>query len=186
MYMKKIFGRKIILSQWTEDDLGFLFECRNDISYRSFCSMRKKLKDFEEFKKEISYDFNKDREDQFIIINKRTKDYMGTIFIYDMDLWHQNCFITVFLKKGFRNIGYGVESFCLLCEYLFKKYKLNKIIIDVYSNNFDAIKIINKTNFQKEGHFKNHRRDISGEWLDVFRYSLFKIDFINIYKSIKN
>lgn len=47
--------------------------------------------------------------------------------------------------------GYGREAFETVIDYLFKKMKMNRVQLEVYSDNARAIKVYKRIGFKKEG-----------------------------------
>lgn len=177
-------GRRVILRPWSEEDLELLFLWRNSFHYREFCSMRKKSNSFGEFKEEFFRDLHRDRCEQFIICRNDSVP-VGTIFIHDLSLLHENCFITTFIEEGKQSFGYGVEAFVLFCSHMTKQYGLNKIITDVYTHNVLVSKMLLRSGFVQEGYFKQHRKNREGGWIDIIRLSLFKKD-MDVLHSFAN
>ncbi len=176
----KLQGKNCILREWEVHDLELLYMWRNSKDYLDFCSLRKVSNSFDEFKDEFYQDLNIDRQDQFIILRKADEIEIGTIFLYGLNIFHQNAFITTFIDESMHNKGYGVEAFAIFCIYAFEKYNLHKIISDVYSNNSTVPKMLKYSGFVEEGRFKEHRKNSRGEWLDVIRLSLFNSDALKL------
>ncbi len=166
-------GRSVTLRPMNTGDLQILFEFRNSFDFREYCSLRKNIISFDEFKTEIEKDLLNDRREQ-LVIESTAGEVIGTIFLYALSKLHRNAFVTIFISENFKHKWYGAESFGIYVDYVIKKYNLHKISVDFYSNNIGIRKMLDNANFIQEGHFKEQRKGNNGAWLDIFRFSLFK------------
>lgn len=156
----------------SEDNCIILYEWRNSEIFRKFCSTRRATVEFKDFIEELKSDFERDRDEQYIAFRKRDKKPVGTIWVYNMNLIDGHCFITTFVDHKYLRLGYGVEMFAALMNYLFvSQPNLNKLYTEAYSYNKHSISIMKKFGFFEEGIFPEHRL------LNSQRYSLYRLAF---------
>lgn len=96
-------------------------------------------------------------------IQTRNKNASFGIMIGDKNYWGQ---------------GYGEEAARLLIDYGFKKLKLHRIELDVYSYNPRAIKLYEKLGFKKEA-IKREHNFYNGKFYDTITMSLLSREWKN-------
>jgi RimJ/RimL family protein N-acetyltransferase len=176
--MQNIETKRAILSRIDEDDLPVLHHWRNSNVFCDFCSTRRNLVDFEEFKDELSRDLSRDRHIQLIVMRKRDLKPVGTIWAYNLNLTDGHTFITVFIDPEYQRIGYGMESFTAMLFYLFDTFPcLNKVYTEAYSYNEHSLSIMKGAGFSEEGIFLEHRL-LNGIRYDLHRFAFYRKQFI--------
>lgn len=175
--------KRIRLRRITNDDLSILFGWRNDENFIQNCSNRRNKVDYEEFIKEFTKDFERDRHIQFMVERIRDKNPIGAVYSYGYKSVDKYAFITTYLADGFRKFGYGAEALALFLEYLFETFGLHKIYFEVYEYNAESLKGIVKAGFVEEGRFKEQRL-WNGKRYDVLRYAVFRNDIPRILEFI--
>jgi RimJ/RimL family protein N-acetyltransferase len=80
--------------------------------------------------------------------------------------------------KNYWNAGYGSEAARLILDYGFKKLKLHRIELDVYSYNPRAIKVYKRLGFKKEGVKKEHNY-WNGKFYDTIIMAMLESDWKN-------
>ncbi len=167
--------RRIFLSPITKDDYNLLWRWRNDKVFILNCTKKKDEISFNDFVKELDYDFRVDRHEQYIVCKKTTSVPIGTIFSYNFSEYDKHLFITLYLEKEFTNFGYGVDAFLLLSCYVMEEYDLFKIYTDVYAHNVKSLKPLLKGGFREEGRFIGHRF-VDGKRVDILRLAMYQSD----------
>lgn len=165
--------RHIKLRPLTSNNAATLFKWRNDQQFLQNCSHRRSATNCNEFVAELKRDFERDRHLQFMIERKFDGEPIGTIYSYDYKRVDGYAFITTFIADGFRKRGYGAEADALFLMYLFEKFKLFKIYMEMYEYNREAISAALRGGFIEEGKFKKQRL-FNGARYDVIRYALFR------------
>jgi len=165
-----------------EADLPTLHEWRNDTRFTDYCSTRRNKVSFEEFKKELSRDFNRDRHLQCIIV--RNDRPIGTIYAYGLNKTDGYVFITTYLTSDCERAGYGAEAFALFMLYLFQNLHLFKIYAEVYSYNEHPLSCLKNAGFIEEGRFRGHRLH-NGERCDLTRLAFFREELPRLEKFVE-
>jgi RimJ/RimL family protein N-acetyltransferase len=103
---------------------------------------------------------------------------IGYVRVSNYSIQNQRLMIGIDISPAFSGKGYATKSFYKIIPYLFKTYNLNKISLEVLSDNDRAIHLYNKIGFKKEG---VKRQDIvkNGIWLDSIIMSIIKSEYEN-------
>lgn len=150
-------SKYLYLRPITNADIDQLLLWRNSLDFQTYCSNRYNQISKEAFLKELQGDFEKDRNQQFMIIRRRDNQPLGTIFSYNLNTTDGYVFITTFLDREHCQSGYGAIAFILFSLYLFKKYSLYKIYCEVYSYNHYSLKTMLHAGFVEEGRFREQK-----------------------------
>ncbi len=175
--------RLFIRSANSRLDIECLLKYRNDPDYMDLCTNKKKILSFNEFLEEYYNEFTKSRHLQTMIKTKKKSEVIGTMFSYGLNLYDGYVFITIFLEKQYREKGYAPEAIVSFMDFLFKKFSLYKIYMDVYEYNKLSLHTLIKRGAMIEGVFKGHRiyRDSRH---DLYRFSVYQKDIQKIYQSV--
>jgi RimJ/RimL family protein N-acetyltransferase len=80
-----------------------------------------------------------------------TGKFIGGIEINNLDLKNRNCTIAVYMHPDYLGKGIGTQAIKLLLDFLFQRFSLNKIKLNVFDYNERAIKSYKKVGFVEEG-----------------------------------
>lgn len=110
----------------------------------------------------------------FAIVNERD-EYLGTISLKNVDNISKNAEYAISLRKC--SIGKGISRYATeqILFFGFKELGLNKIYLNVYSDNIRAIKFYEKAGFKYEGEFIKHIYS-NGKYKNLRWYAIFKED----------
>lgn len=119
--------------------------------------------------------YQKSNEKNFIIVD--TEDnFLGTISLVNIDMRSKKAELgRFFISKDKRGNHLGETSIYVLLEYAFGHLNMNKIYLEVFAYNTQAIRLYEQVGFSKEGLLKNHVFK-SGKYCDVTIYSIFSDD----------
>jgi RimJ/RimL family protein N-acetyltransferase len=164
-------GKKVILRKAKLSDAERFVKWVNDDEVNRFMSVRKiglkeerkYIQDRIDGKTKNNFHFCIETKEGLHIgatglekINKRNKSATFGIVIGDKNYWSK---------------GYGTESAKLILDFGFKKLKLHRIQLDVYSYNPRAIKLYKKLGFKKEG-IKREHNFYKGKFYDTILMSV--------------
>ena len=133
----------LTFSKITKDDLEFLNNVRNEFSIEFLHDSR--IFTLEET---LSWFLN-NKPDYWIIKHNKIKIGYFRLSLYSIQ--NKNIYIGADLHPEFHGKGLAYSSYILFISFLFKKYKLNKISLEVLSTNLRAIKLYKKIGFVEEG-----------------------------------
>lgn len=151
----------------TVDDLGFLNFIRNEYATEYLHDSR--LFSLDET---INW-FNKTSPNYWIIFCKDIK--IGYFRLSNYSHENQNLYIGADISPEHRGQGYATPAYKLFIPFLFKKYNLNKISLEVLSTNTIAKNLYNKLGFVEEG---TKRQDVykNGKFVDSIIMSILKTE----------
>lgn len=89
---------------------------------------------------------------QFMIVEKRTDNAIGSVYLRDVNLKERKAEYGIFIgeedKKG---KGYGTQAARLMIKYAFNEIHLHKLYLRVLADNKKAIASYKKAGFEQEG-----------------------------------
>lgn len=99
--------------------------------------------------------------------------YLGTISLKNIDFTNRNAEYAVSFRKKAKGTGAANFATNEILYLAFKELELNKVYLNVLSDNIRAIKFYEKMGFEFEGEFKKHIY-INGEFKDIRWYGMRK------------
>lgn len=113
-----------------------------------------------------------DRNKHYAIVDE-LDEYMGTISLKHIDSDNKNAEYAIALRN--KAIGTGIANFATkeILHIAFKDLNLNKVYLNVLSDNERAIRFYQKIGFEFEGEFKEHLL-IKGRYHDIKWYGIRK------------
>lgn len=120
--------------------------------------------------------FNKYKPEYYIINYNNTP--VGYFRISNINHYHKNLCMGADIHKDYCGIGIGYHAYKKFIPYLFEKYNLNKISLEVLSTNKKAFSLYKKLGFVVEG---IKRQDVlkNNIWVDSIIMSLLRQDYEN-------
>jgi len=85
-----------------------------------------------------------------------TDEYMGTVSLKNIDKLTKTAEYAIAIRKKAQRKGYGRKSSLMLLDYAFNTIDLNRVYLNVMSNNVDAINLYENLGFTLEGELKDH------------------------------
>jgi RimJ/RimL family protein N-acetyltransferase len=150
--LPRITGKKVILAPIPDSEefyrLYHKWLCNEDLKLKlGEEDMRYTLKEIKEMHDEWKNDF---KNMTFCILNKKTKEPIGDINIFDSEDFKNLPEISIMIGEH-SGKGFGTEASQLLIDFVFKKMKLNEINLNVYKDNLAAIALYKKLGFKITG-----------------------------------
>jgi len=85
--------------------------------------------------------------------------FIGTIRIGDISYFHYLCTVGIcFFNKRYWGKGYASEAIEKMCDYIFKKLRLNYIEAGVYEDNIASMKLFERAEFKIQARYKDKYR----------------------------
>ena len=108
--------------------------------------------------------------------------HIGAVSLGGINKFHRHATFGIMIgDKNFWNNGYGTEASRLILDYGFKKFKLHRVGLDVYSYNQRAIKVYKRLGFKPEGKKREHAK-WNGKFYDALTMGILE----NEWKKIKH
>ncbi|MEN8907303.1 MAG: GNAT family protein [Clostridiales bacterium] len=132
---------------------------------------------------EFPYPFNKDKATKTIekIIDTKIiafvieykNNFVGDIHItQQIDILRHSCMLGYWLGEPYWNLGIMSNAVNTMVNYCFETLSYKRIFAKVFANNYGSIKVLEKSGFVKEGHFKNAVIK-ENKYIDQIQYSIF-------------
>lgn len=172
--MSRIYGEKVMLREYSEDDFEAIREWVNNPEITDCLSdiflYPHSTKQTEDFLERAMGDEWKG----FIIADVETGDYIGQIDFVDLDL--KNGVTSLGIVIGDSNNhgqGYGSEALELFLGFGFEQLRLNRIELVCWEYNKQAQRAYEKVGFVKEG-VRRKRQYKKGKYHDEYCYGILK------------
>lgn len=106
-------------------------------------------------------------------------EYLGTISLKNIDLQAKNAEYAISLRRKAHGKGIGYTATRQLLEYAFSIMKLERIYLNVLSDNEKAIRLYERVGFVFEGEFRKHLY-LRGAYRNLKWYGLLRENYINM------
>ena len=103
-------------------------------------------------------------------------DYLGTISLEDIDRENAHALYAVSLRVKAQGHNIALAATKMLLEIAFCELDLERVYLNVLSDNMRAKRFYEKAGFHYEGCFRKHLK-LRGEWRDWDWYSILKEEF---------
>ncbi|WP_046174932.1 GNAT family N-acetyltransferase [Domibacillus indicus] len=172
LHTERLYLRKI-----TEADSRRLFEIWSDPEVTRFMNITNFTK--EEQAKEMILLLNKlaaeNRAIRFTIIEKKSNLIIGSCGFNVLDRENARAEIGYDLARNFWGKAYASEAVSILEDYAFKELGLVRIEAKVEPENFNSIKVLEKSGFYFEGTLRKSEK-VKGRFVDLNMYSKLSTD----------
>ncbi len=112
------------------------------------------------------------------ILEDSSWQMIGNIGFSSLDYRVRSAEIGIFIGEIERwNKGYGSEAMKTMMKHGFETLNLNRIMLRVFANNHNAIRVYEKTGFQHEGRLRQAIY-INGEYVDVLIMSVLASEWV--------
>ena len=170
----------IILRELKEKDAPFMLEWMQDSDIQK-CFKRRMadytLEDVLAFiKKSVFPDTVTTGTDLHYAIADQADEYLGTVSLKNIDLENGNAEFAIVTRKEAHGKGIGHEATILLLKKAFNEIGLQRVYLNVFSNNDAAIRLYERCGFRPEGEFRNHFL-IDGRYVGWKWYGMLKDEF---------
>ena len=155
------------------DDLDLLFSIENksslwEISDTQIPLSRDLLRKYLE---NAHQDIYQAKQLRLVITDKKNKQILGLIDLYDFNPQHQRAGVGILILKPFQGKGFASSTLDLFKDYAFLHLDLNQLYANIPSHNKRSLKLFKKLNFRHIGTQKKWIK-INGAYKDVERFQL--------------
>ena len=134
--------------------------------------------DHEKFLNEISSD--KD-EYTFAIELKENRMFIGSIAVYLVNWKNGTCYVGISIGPDYQGKGYGTDAMEILLDFIFNYLNVNKVKLQVFGFNQQAIRSYEKSGFHHEGTLREEVFRF-GKFHDVVVMGVLRSDWEKKYK----
>lgn len=117
-----------------------------------------------------------DGEDMHYAIVDEYDEYLGTISLKDVNLTDRKAEYAISLRKKAQRRGIATEATREVLRLAFEEYGLERIYLNVLSDNDRAIRLYEKMGFTYEGAFRKHLF-LRGEYKTLKWYSMLREEY---------
>lgn len=146
--------------------------------YFRFSGANKNYKDIEGFIQTAKIIPEDGKSVHFAVVND-TDEYLGTISLKNFDLIAKNAEFAIGLRKCAQRQGIGSEATREILKVAFQDFKLERIYLNVFSDNRKAIHMYEELGFICEGEFRKHLF-LRGEYKTLKWYAMLKNEYMDI------
>lgn len=169
-------GKKIYLRSYEEKDIEKLKIIMNNYKVREFLSFNVILPFSSEDQKNFLKSIPKRRRENiydFAIIRKIDDNLIGGCVIKNIDFKNSTCKAGFFIDERYWGYGYGKEAVKLIERFVFFELNIQKIKLEVVSDNIRALKLYKKLGYTVEGNLK---KEIfrNGKYYDLILLAKFR------------
>lgn len=170
---------KIFLRLLKQKDVNGMLEWMHDPDINKFFRFdaanmtEDKAKEFVEISIK---DANEQKSFNYAIINDND-EYLGTISLKDIDWDAKTAEYAISLRRSAQGKGIATLATEKVLEIAFEQLNLNRVFLNVLSENKKAIHLYEKCGFVYEGEFRKHLY-LKGELKDLKWYSVLKEEYV--------
>lgn len=111
-------------------------------------------------------------------VSDEEDEYLGTISLKNIDLCSKNAEFAISLRKEARGRGVGQSAISILLDKAFSEFNLERVYLNVLSDNNRAIHVYEKCGFIYEGEFRKHIY-IHGKYKSLKWYSILREEYFS-------
>ncbi len=111
--------------------------------------------------------------DRHYAIADESDEYLGTISLEEIDRENGHALYAISLRSRAQGRGFALEATKELLRIAFEELGMERVYLNVISDNYRARRLYEKAGFRYEGCFRRHLR-LRGEWHDWVWYSILK------------
>lgn len=171
----------IVLRELKEKDAPFMLEWMQDADIQR--SFKRRMADstigdvLKFIEKASSVDAVSTGTDlHYAIADQADDQYLGTVSLKNIDLENGHAEFAIVTRKKAHDKGIGHEATILMLKKAFNEIGLQRVYLNVFSNNASAIKLYERCGFRPEGEFRNHFL-IDGQYVGWKLYGMLKDEF---------
>lgn len=171
---------RLALSAFSSDDVENFYLLRSNKDFMKYLGLNPMTKRSEARERvhEIIQAFKTQEGITWKISLKGTNELIGYIGYWRINYRHFRGEMGFGLNEAHQNKGYMSEIMPEVLAYAFKQLNLNSVMADVDPDNSHSIKLLEKSGFMKDGHFRENNY-FNGTFLDSTYYSILSRDFNN-------
>lgn len=178
----------IILRELHEKDAEYMLEWMHDADIQKGFQknmMDMKIEDVLAFcqQAKITDEIADGQSIHYAIVDDNDDEYLGTISLKDISTKNMTAEYAISTRKKAHGRGIAKAATGLILKKAFFDYNLNRVYLNVLSDNIAAIKLYEKCGFRFEGEFREHLI-INGKIASWKWYAMLKREFDNnIFKE---
>lgn len=172
-------GQRIQLKQMEEKHLEQFAQFENEKSTLLFADDEIPFpRTFEDSKTSFNRISGKKEDFMFGIFTKESNELIGSCGVYGVNWKNSTCLVGISIGGNWQNKGLGTDTMNTLISFIFNHINVNKIKLQVFSFNANAIRSYEKCGFVKEGTLRKELFRF-GTFHDIYLFGLLREDWAN-------
>lgn len=163
----------------TKEDSSKLFSLYSDTEVQQYTDIEI-LRSISDTQKLINA-WHKEADKQDLIFlglfSRATKDFLGTISLFNIDKKHSCASLGFQLVKDFWGRGLMNESLNHFIKFVFEELNFHRIEAQTYIGNERSINVLKRLGFSKEGQLRQNFL-IENKYEDSYLYSILRTEFL--------
>lgn len=153
----------LTLRQPSIDDQQDIFALRSDPEINKYLGRQpsKTIEDAINFINKVNENIEKNNAIYWVITFTKTKEFVGTICLFDFSNEKNSCEIGYELMTKFQGRGIMKEATKKVIDYTFETIQFQNIVATTHKNNQNSTKLLEKFNFIKSGEADQENPDLS-------------------------
>ncbi len=154
---------RLTLRQPTIDDKRDILALRSDPAINKYLGRQpsRTLEDAINFINKVNENIDKNNSIYWIITLTTTKEFVGTICLYDFSNEKNSCEIGYELMTKFQGQGIMTEAAKKVIDYAFQTMQFQKIVAFTHKNNQHSTKLLEKLDFKKSSEADKENPDLN-------------------------
>ncbi len=171
--MKILENNLIRLRPLEPEDLEILYQWENDSSMWDSGNTRSPYSKMQlrTYIANLNYDIYENESLRLIIEDKASAQAVGSVDLFDFDLFHNRIALGLFVDGKHRGKGFANNALKLTEEYVFDFLKIKQLYVQIAADNFPSRKLF-ENRYELHGLLKNWIKTIHG-YKDILTYQLF-------------
>lgn len=151
--MQTLQGNNIILRALEPEDLGFLFKIENNESHWEISHTQTPFSKYllKQYLENAHLDIYEAKQLRLIIEEKKTKNPVGMIDLFDVNPQHKRAGIGILVTPKYQNKGFASEALKLVINYCFTHLHLHQLYANILEDNHKSIGVFKKHQFVQIG-----------------------------------
>jgi len=146
----------IVLRPLAKKDAPLILEWLKDRDVTRFFRFNTENATIDSVQKFINDSHNNKDSIHLAIVASKDDEYLGTVSLKEIDRDAKTAEYAISLRKKAQGKGYGHEATIKILDYAFTRLDLERVYLNVLSDNEKAIKLYKQIGFVYEGEFLNH------------------------------
>jgi diamine N-acetyltransferase len=121
------------------------------------------------------HDLMKDGQARLVICMNDSKEAVGAIDLFELDMVHRRVGVGILVDKDHRGKGIASEALSIVIDHCFTTLGMHQIFCDVLSENASSMKLFKNNGFKETG-VKKEWLFHDGKWKDEHLLQLIKSD----------
>lgn len=157
------------------EDLELLYAWENDPALWLAGNTLKPYSRFElkSYIENAGSDIYEQKQLRLMIDNASTGETLGTVDLFDFDVFHQRIALGLFIDNQHKGKGYAKAALSIVENYVFNFLNIQQLYVQIAADNLASIAMFEKSSFAKNAVLKNWIRK-NDNFVDVVLFQKFK------------